>query len=683
MRHARNPILHAAVALLCGTAPIFLSVAHAQIPTFDNGPPLLSTGTDRALANLIKDLQSALKDEPSTTSTTWAKLPKSDRASLVLRRAALALAIRSDELGTKGNHHALAARIFTDAAANTTELANLVARVDESLIDHAAKELDAPWPEDPAALSAELRRRLGIFITGDESTLTWNGATVAPATTPTGVEALDRAVRDVESAFIPTLPLAAFAPARNHTRALLTRACQHAKGDTGLSTSSLTIFHARFTAILNDLRQSPLDSSDLNTLVHSADLIATLFPSSKNQPKPPASDPLSTLSAAERDAITRFALSSGPQSMTPDRIDTARTWLATMSHLAASAGKPRSMPPPLKQLDKVITSRALAAAKDGTKGFADLFRTQTSPRDPAILAALSAMRKASADLDSLEDLRALFSTNDSKGDTWDPQFPLAAARFTKLGVEFQNPAKRDAALNTLRSWASGTNASTITSTTSTTTQPRDPSCIATLQRVTTLAATLQDRKKSLLNQKSDPPSSTLTSLDQQVTDLRALALDLRHAARYIDLPLPFAQRRAEFTRVPGLYLSKPAADELLSRLRITFTSADALLDAWAKNTPPSRAQLQQLRDELSLTAAIGRSLPIRAITTSTHPLQSTLCCTPPDQADRAAALSTLCRAIEAHIAAQKNKDANATPLLTLARSAAARVETEEDKQLDK
>ncbi|MBU6414468.1 MAG: hypothetical protein KGS45_13480 [Planctomycetes bacterium] len=671
MPRVRNSLLLATL-LLTSAVPALHSTAHAQIPTFDNGPPLLSPGTDRSLAQLISSLETSLKDTPKPAGGSWAKLSKSDRASLVLRRNALSLATRADELGVKGHQHALAARIVADVA-NTSELTSLLTRIDESLIDHASTEVQSAWPDDATPLATELRRRLGVFITGDESTLTWTGHAIAPATTPTGVEALDRAVRDIESAFAPTLPLAAFAPARNHTRSLLTRACQHARDDSGLSGSALTIFHARFTAILNALKQDPFDpinAADLDTLVQSADLIAAIFPSAgpsaKSQPKP-ATDPLSSLSAAEREAITRFALSSGPSSMNSDRIDTAHTWFATMSKLASTAGKPRTTPPPLKQLDKVITSRAVAAAKDASKSFADLFRTQVSPRDPAVLAGLTALRKAQSDFDSIEHLRATFSTKDQ----WNDQSPLAATRFTKLGVEFQNTAKRDAALATLRSWASGFDTDEL----SPAPPPTDPSCATTLQRLTTLFASLQDRKKGLLNHKADPSASTLASLDQQFADLRALALDLSQTSRFIDLPLAASPRHLIFARVPGLHLTEPTFNELLVRARGTLTTADALLDQWAKGAVPTRQHIQSLRDELSISAAIGRALPTLPGSVPPHPLQSILCGTPPTAlAARADALAALCRAVEAHIAAIKSKDANAMPMLTFARSCAARID---------
>jgi hypothetical protein len=102
-----------------------------------------------------------------------------------------------------------------------------------------------------------------------------------------------------------------------------------------------------------------------------------------------------------------------------------------------------------------------------------------------------------------------------------------------------------------------------------------------------------------------------------------------------------------------------------------------MLDQWAKGTAPARQQVQSLRDELSITAAIGRALPDSALTsaaTPPHPLQALLCGTPPGTLNsRADPLAALCRTVEAHIAALKNKDANAMPLLNLARSAAARV----------
>jgi hypothetical protein len=645
------------------------SSARAQIPTFDNGPPLLAPGTDRSLTILISDLQSSLTDSPNTSDLRWVKLSPTQRVSLTFRRAALSLASRADELGPKGHPHALAARQLAAASATPQPFTT---RIDESLIDHAAREIQSPWPEEHAALSAELRRRLGIFITGDESTLTWSGVPVAPATTPTGVEALDRAVRGIETAFAPTLPLAAFAPARNHTRALLTRACQHARGDSGLTGSALTIYHARFTTILNALSQSPFDSAELQTLVESADLVTLIFPSSKVQPKP-ASDPLASLSTAEREAITRFALSSGPQSMTADRIDTAREWFASMTRLAASSGKPRPMPPPLKQLDKVITARALASSKDGGKGLSDLFRTQTSPRDPAVLAGLSALRKAQADLDSLDHLRTLFSSND----TWNDQFPLAAARFTKLGVEFQNPAKRDAALNTLRTWASGTdllislNDLSLTSLT-------DPSCLATATRIDSVATLLLNRKTSLLNSKAEPPAATLDTLHRHISDLRSLASIFRGSASFLQFPIDPAARHALLSLTPGLHLTDSAWQELTSRARASHNTFDAMLDQWAKGTPPSAAAVLQLKDDLAIAATLGRAGSITHMPPQTKVPQLflLLCGTPPHLADNASAVSALCRAVEAHVAAVKYKDANAIPLLSLARSAAARVESD-------
>jgi hypothetical protein len=669
VRHARNPLLFITCLFLVKLLPAFQTTAHAQIPTFDNGPPLLAPGTDRALVNLIKDLQAALKDAPQVADAKWLALPVDTRATLVFRRAALALALRADALGQNGHPHALAARQLADAA---TTPQYFTAALDESLIDHAAKEIESPWPDDAAALAAELRRRLGVFITGQESKLTWSVTELdfemeLAHLQQTGVDALDAAVQAVRDGFTPTLPIAALAPLRNHTRELLWRASIHARGSSGLSPSALSIYHPRFTDILNQLKQSPFETRELHTLVNSTDLLITLFP-------PPSSKPpvnvLATLSTAERDLITRFALASDSKVMTADRIDTIQRWHTAMTHLAAAAAKPRSMPPPLKQLDKVITARALAASKDALRGFLDLFRAQTSPRDPAVLAGLAALRNAQIDLDAIDNLRNLFST----GDTWDPSLPLAATRLTKLGVDIQNPSKRDAALTTLRSWSTGTDLLRVADDPACTSLI-DPSCLATAKRIQTVAASLLDQKKSLLNQKSDPTPATLDSLHKQIADLRILALTFRSTAAFLLLPTDGPTRRSLLALTPGLYLTDPTWQELTLRARATLNTVDSTLDQWARGSTPSTTTMRQLRDDLSITAALGTAINRSPFPSkwTIPPLFYLLCGTPPDQTDRAAALSTLCRTIEAHVAAHQTRDANATPLLTLARSSASRV----------
>jgi hypothetical protein len=677
VRHAHNPFLITTCLLLTCVAPPLLPVAHAQIPTFDNGPPLLAPGTDRALVNLIKDLQAALKDAPKPSDSTWSTLGKDPRAALVFRRAALALAIRADALGQQGHLHALAARQLADAATIPQYFA---AAVDESLIDHAGTEIESPWPDDAAALASELRRRLGVFIAGQESKLTWSVTELdfemeLSHMRRTGVDAIDAAVKAVQDGLTPTLTIAALAPLRNHTRELVWRASIQAGDTSGLSPSALSIYHLRFTDILNQLKQSPFETRELEALVNSADLFLTLFP-------PPSSKPqvnvLATLSTAERDVITRFVLSSDSKVMTADRIDTIQRWHTAMTRLATAAAKPRSMPPPLKQLDKVITARALAASKDALRGFIDLFRTQTSPRDPAVLAGLAALRSAQIDLDALDHLRDLLSTNDA----WDPSLPLAATRLTKLGVDIQNPSKRDAALTTLRSWSTGTDLSSVTDDPAFT-NLIDPSCLATAKRIQNVAASLLDQKKSLLNQKSDPTPATLDSLHRQISDLRMLAITIHHAAAFLQLPTDGPARRSRLALTPGLYLTDPTWQELTLRARATLNTVDATLDQWGKGSGPSTTTIRQLRDDLSITAALGIAINASPFPSkwTIPPLFYLLCGTPPDQTRQADALAALCRTIEAQVAAHQARDATATPLLTLARAVASRVSDAPNSQL--
>lgn len=665
MPHVRNPFFCVAITLVTLATTAFLHTAQAQIPTFDNGPPLLSPGTDRALATLIKDLQASIKEAPKPSDSNWSSLPANARALLVFRRAALALAIRADAIGQNGHPHALAARQLADAA----DAASLLTiGVDEALIDHAAKEIESPWPEDAGSLASELRRRLGIFISGTEAQLAWPSSPGSSSPLPlTKIDAIDKGVRQVQDAFAPTLPLIAFAPLRNHTRHLLDAACTQAAGSSKLTTSALSIYHPRFTSILDQLKLTPFQTDDLHTLVSSAELIITLFPPANAKVE---ANVLSTLSVAERDLITRFAISSGPKVMTSDRIDTIQRWHMAMQRLAIAAGKPRGMPPALRQLDKVITSRAAAASKDGVRGLVDLFRPQTSPRDPAVLAGLTALRNAQEDLDAIDNLRILFST----GETWDPSFPLAATRFTKLGVDFQNNVKRDAALTTLRAWSTGTDLLESINDPSYAVLT-DPSCITTAKRIETLASSLLDRKKSLLNQKSDPAPATLDALHKQMADLRTLAAGFRNAAPFLQLPGDSLKRRSLFALTPGLYLTDPTYLELQNRARATMNTLDSTLESWNSGTSPTPNTIRQLVENLTIFAAIGQSLHRPAIAdTQFPPLFYLLCGTPPTQTNRAMALSVLCRTIEAQVAAQQARDATATPLLTLARSCAERIE---------